>query len=554
MKTGICHIGAIGGGVSWNAVWIALFVAGFGFFFIGMPKYYDDYMYMVHLRPWFASQGIDFPENGGDVFRAGIPWRGICETWFEHYGNDNIRLPNLLIPFFLLFPKWFGSGIMTLLWGWTVVTLLRLTAHGWRYSPLVPVSLALLTFCMPWRDYFGAMDYQFNYIFSAWMASRLLLWTGCGTTAPKTGRVSMWRSAAAGICLGFAVGICHEGISVPVAAGLAAVALCFRSRRQAGTFAAVVGLAAGASLLLSVPGMRYRSSDLVEAQNLIWVFRHLQMDGTALWLYLILAAMTLVRRSKRRQLVSPRQVFISVSTAVSLAILCYCGLAVRRACFWLDFVCIAGAVDLLRINLGRRSRRYGVAGTVVAVPLLAAVYVHLAAVGAAALKLRKLHAEVISAYVGNPESNMFGDIETLREQSLLTGYMPDFRFYATGMFNVRWYYGFGEPYWNCCEVIFPSVFRYIDSTSGTPASADGKIRKAGNLYFARSEDLPIDTSEDMNVSLWMDFGKGYVHVLSGAYPFRSEKDGREYVWIIPGTDWYVTHFKKVRGMRVSQSP
>ena len=62
---------------SWNAVWIALFVAGFGFFFIGMPKYYDDYMYMVHLRPWFASQGIDFPENGGDVFRAGIPWRGI---------------------------------------------------------------------------------------------------------------------------------------------------------------------------------------------------------------------------------------------------------------------------------------------------------------------------------------------------------------------------------------------------------------------------------------------------------------------------------------------
>lgn len=539
---------------SWNAVWIALFVAGFGFFFIGMPKYYDDYMYMVHLRPWFASQGIDFPENGGDVFRAGIPWGGILDTWREHYGDDNIRLPNLLIPFFLLFPKWVGSGIMTLLWGWTVMTLLRLTVRDWRHSPLVPVSLALLTFCMPWRDYFGAMDYQFNYIFSAWMASRLLLWSGCGKTAPKAGRAGIWRRVVTGVCLGFVVGICHEGISVPVAVGLATVALCFRSRREAGTFAAVAGLAAGAALLLSVPGMRHRSAELVEAQSLMWVFRNLHVEGTALWLYLALAAVTLIRRSKRRQLVSPGQVFLSVNIAVSLAILCYCGLAVRRACFWLDFVCIAGTVDLLRINLGTRARRYDAAGIALAVALLAAVYVHLAAVGVAALKLRKLHAEVIREYVENPEGNMFGDIQTLRELSPLTGYMPDYRFHVTGMFNVRWYYGFGEGYWNGCEIIFPSRLRYIDAVAGEPVPGDGKIRKAGNFYFARSEDLPLDIAKDMSVSLWMDFGKGYVHVLSGAYPFRSEKDGREYVWIIPGTDWYVTHFKKVRGIRVSQSP
>ena len=132
-----------------NTVLWLMTVAGMGVFFIGMPKYYDDYMYMVHLRPWFASQGIDFPENGGNVVRAGIPWGGILDTWREHYGDDNIRLPNLLIPFFLLFPKWVGSGIMTLLWGWTVMTLLRLTVRDWRHSPLVPVSLALLTFCMP---------------------------------------------------------------------------------------------------------------------------------------------------------------------------------------------------------------------------------------------------------------------------------------------------------------------------------------------------------------------------------------------------------------------
>lgn len=63
----------------WNGLWLLLFFIGTGIFFIGMPKYCDDYWYMFHLQPWFESQGIDVP-SGGDIFRFGIPWEDIYQT------------------------------------------------------------------------------------------------------------------------------------------------------------------------------------------------------------------------------------------------------------------------------------------------------------------------------------------------------------------------------------------------------------------------------------------------------------------------------------------
>ena len=151
-------------GLTWNCLWIFLFMVGFGVFFIGMPKFMDDYWYMMHLRPWFESQGIVYPENGGNIFKAGIPWEAILDTWYEHYEEDNIRLGNLVAPILLLFPKWIGSGICLACLVYSIIVGLGLTGIDWRNSRLVPVALFLCTFFMPWRDHLGALDYQLNYI------------------------------------------------------------------------------------------------------------------------------------------------------------------------------------------------------------------------------------------------------------------------------------------------------------------------------------------------------------------------------------------------------
>ena len=200
----------------WNGLWILLFLVGMGFFFIGMPKYYDDYWYMWHLYPWFETQGILYPENGGNIFSAGIPWQGIFDTWVEHYNEDNIRLPNMLVPVFLLFPKWIGSGLMVLLSGWTIVLVLKVSNIDWHKSPLVPPVIFYWMFMMPWRDYFGALDYQFNYILSSWVA--LILLTFLHPDGRCAGK-SEWNLKCAGVfLLAFITGICHEGIGVPFAA------------------------------------------------------------------------------------------------------------------------------------------------------------------------------------------------------------------------------------------------------------------------------------------------------------------------------------------------
>lgn len=537
--------------ICWNSLWLLLYVAGFGVFFIGMPKYYDDYMYMVHLRPWFAEQGVVFPENGGDIFSHGIPWRAIFDTWVEHYKEDNIRIPNLMITFFLMFPKWFGSGIMTVLWGCTVVAGLRLAGVDWRRSPLLPVAMLMWMFFMPWRDYFGAMDYQFNYVLSSWIALRLLVWSRGFECEAETKRRGGILNFCAGLAFGLLAGMCHEGISVPVAAGLSVLLLCHRSVRDARIYGAVCGLLAGAALLLSVPGMIYRSDELVQSQDLMWVLSNLKMDGVTLWIFLTLLPITCVRTGWRSLMTDRMTLFVVVNILVSTAILCYSGI-LRRGCFWLDFISVVGVIRLLHLGFGRWSAQYRMSGVILAVPLLASVYVHQIAVGYWSLKLRQLQKEVLRAYVGNPDGYMFGDVRTLSQMPLLCGYLPDSRFAYSAMFNVRWYYDFGEWFWPCNEVIFPSEFRYVDGTQGTPVAGDGRIREISGMYYAPLESVNGGKiPEGGYVSVWMDFGKGYVHVLTGANVFRSERDGSEYVWLVPGLDWYVSHFKTVRGIRLT---
>lgn len=54
---------------------------------------------------------------------------------------------------------------------------------------------------------------------------------------------------------------------------------------------------------------------------------------------------------------------------------------------------------------------------------------------------------------------------------------------------------------------------------------------------------------DEQIDVYLDFGKGYTRAGAYGLVFTSKKDGRKYVWIKPKLDWYVTYFKKLKGMR-----
>ncbi len=156
----------------WGWVLTGLYMAGFMCFFTFMPKCSDDYWYMMFLRPWYAAQGIIDPENGGNIFKAGIPFDAIWETWKNHYDIDNVRLGNLLAPVLLMFPKWLGSGLMGIVWLYVTISAFRVAGIEMRNTLIVGVALVLFYFLLPWRVRMGALDYQLNYIPS----SALVLW------------------------------------------------------------------------------------------------------------------------------------------------------------------------------------------------------------------------------------------------------------------------------------------------------------------------------------------------------------------------------------------
>ncbi len=532
----------------WNGLWILLFLVGMGFFFIGMPKYYDDYWYMWHLYPWFETQGILYPENGGNIFSAGIPWQGIFDTWVEHYNEDNIRLPNMLVPVFLLFPKWIGSGLMVLLSGWTIVLVLKVSNIDWHKSPLVPPVIFYWMFMMPWRDYFGALDYQFNYILSSWVA--LILLTFLHPDGRCAGK-SEWNLKCAGVfLLAFITGICHEGIGVPFAAGLAVMPIIYRRWRHPYVFVSIAGIAAGACLLMSVPGMHYRQTELITSQGLPWFFDNAEFDVSGFYLLLVLLTLGAVSIGIKGLMRSGLLVFWCVNCFVAVAICCYSG-RLGRACFWLEVSSLGGILVLLRM-LGRKYfKRYEVWSTITSGVLLAAVYIHIGFVGYYSLEFRKIQRDAIACHISNPKANLFADIRTLPQMPWVCGYLPAYWFNTSATFNMRGFYEFGEKYWRNCETVFPKEFRYIDGTDGEAMPGGSAVRELSGFYYA-----PLDSvyggviPENDNVELLIDFGKGYTGVGTLAHQFKSEKDGRRYVWLVPHLDWYVSHFKKIKAVKV----
>lgn len=42
--------------------------------FIIMPKYGDDYWFMLQFKTWFESQGIQYPEQGSNYIASYMEW------------------------------------------------------------------------------------------------------------------------------------------------------------------------------------------------------------------------------------------------------------------------------------------------------------------------------------------------------------------------------------------------------------------------------------------------------------------------------------------------
>lgn len=148
----------------------------FGAYFIISPKFGDDFWYMEAFRGWFERQGVFYPENGGNIFAAGFPWEELKYCWKYHWLYDNMRFCNMAVAFFILFPKWVGSGIVSIFWAMAMIGCAFLGLRENRGIGPLLIMLAMLIVLLPWYDGMGSEVYQFNYVATSGMALILLLW------------------------------------------------------------------------------------------------------------------------------------------------------------------------------------------------------------------------------------------------------------------------------------------------------------------------------------------------------------------------------------------
>ncbi len=536
----------------WNYLWILLFAIGTGFFLIGMPKQVDDYSFMSYLKPWFDSQGIIFPENGGNVFKYGIPFHCIQDMMNESWKIDNIRLSNFLATILLIFPKWVGSGLMLLLFMLTIRTGFRLAGIKAANSPLVPLALVMWNFLLPWEDNFGSLDFQMNYILPTWLGLTLLY-----RLRPEASRSAL--DTLLNILLATAMGATHEGSGFAFALGLAALFICRRKWCRLDVAASIVIIILAAIFLLSAPGMIKRSDGAMQLFSLnrpLHFWKDLLIfDVFPYTLFISSALAALIIMPKRLRRHSDLYIFTFASATAAIAIK-ICSGAMPRMLFWPNATSIVAATGLLLLLSESKLNHYNRLTAILSACLLIPLFTNLGFVSYYSLKCRNTMKMLLKRRVADPDVYNFGDTCMLGQIPAICGNRPGNTFATTAMLGTDFYYNTCDYEEERTWFILPRDLQYATPTSGKDMLTGQGTRRIGNTFF-----MPYDeklyklhyTGVPWNpcpIHIYIDYGDGPERRRASLYRFRSEADGKFYLWCFIRQNWYTSNFKKIRSFTI----
>lgn len=559
MKTSVKDI--ISRYLSWNMLWFVLFGAGMGLYLVGMPKTTDDYWYMNHLQGWYAEQGVFYPENGGNVFKYGFPLDAIVEIWKDHWKDDNIRLGNLMAPFLLLGPKWLWSSLTVIMWMMAIYLLGKFAGVDMRRSPLVVVLLAMLSFYMPWSEQFGGLVFQINYLATTLLSAILLIEFFKGKAASDMPALAML------FLLGFVTGWWHEGFGVPICMGAVAVLLLYRKYRNKRSAAVILGLLTGILIMVFTPGMQNRTRAYLQHIGLRWLdisgFIYVWSPGC---IALFSGALAGIKVGFKRVWNDPKAAFLLVSGLVSLGIMLITINRLRGA-WWYYITAVVCTVYFIRTGFGRFWSRYSLRNGVIVVPLLVLCLVYWGSVGYAVMNMREDIEQGFYEGLEHPEKSRFCRYASVSDLPLMSGYLPlvwkDYEeLYDIPLLWVRKelpntdYYTYGAKDFSRGGI--PEGLRYVTSESGCEIEGNRGIRIFKGSLFMKPAQADIKLMEE-NRDLFsvyrtrVGFGKGYGIAEVHGILFRSEGDGKLYMYLRPRFDWYVSHFKKLQHMDIIEN-
>lgn len=526
-----------------NLILLLLVSAGMGIFLIGMPKYADDLWYLVRMRPWFESQGVWYPTDGGNFFTAGIPWREIVDTIREHLAYDNARVCNMVVIIFLLMPKWIGSGIALLAWIGAMYFSFGLAGVNWSRSRLVIPALAMWSLMMPWSQQMGALDYQFNYLVS----SGLMLWF---LRSMQTGAMRRWPGSVL-FAVVFFIAIWHEGFALPVLTGLIAVGVLdqklFRSKEM---IIIVSGLFLGLIWFLIAPSTGIRFVREVSWHNFdIADIGKAFLSHPAYLIFMALIIGLIIRHRAFNKIVGRNILFWGIG-GLTVIILQMFVTHTRRTGWWADIAGIIGVIYLLRVYWGRILKKYVLIRRGLLISLVSVCIAYWSVVDILTIRISTQSREWTRQFLFERKNTIFSDVLTLADMPVFCLYTPDAGLYHSVFWLARHYHYYGKI---GVMTIIPERLRYIDDRCGRKIEGDGNVRDIDGILVAKGE---YEFCDEIHASV--RYSNGVVRSREyRVYTFESEADGRQYHYLYPEPDLIGDHsgeIEEIKIMKVLPSP
>lgn len=518
-----------------NTILFALTTVAMGVFFIGMPRYVDDFWYSTYIKSW--HDGLQYTHW----------WQPVIDTIKYHVTFDTARLSNIVYAPFLLLPKWVGSLPIALLTFPTLMLMMRLASVSWRRSPLGAVLVLLFGFGLPWYDSIGSECYQFNYV----VPMALGLWIAAA--ALRLIKSPRWLLVSGGIILG----MWHEGFAIPVACGLTAAAvMCPRGTDRRTLIIAVAAIGTGLLWIVLSPSLENRMGQV----NIQYRRPPLKLITFILMqrpLFLVTCAMLVIaaiRRASRRLLYTSAVIFLVVSALASLTI-CYFTIAASRAAWWTDTATLPLCLILLRLFFPRITETYTRSSLLCAAPCVALAAAHYAAVDYYSLKADRAMRRITEEHLANPDKAVFTDFPDELHAPIICFQMPDFTIF-TGEFSRKTFDWYHHSYDEHHLRIVPQALRLMTADSGTEVPGGTGIRMVDGHLVIPCELCPDDIhTHDIydGYTLTIDFGHRVregtkvIHTV-----FTSEADGRCYVYLYPWRcvpDIWLGEIKSITNLR-----
>lgn len=332
-----------------------------------------------------------------------LSWQGFAANLDYLYHTDNVRLPNLVLPFVLIGLSKTGQAILVA----ALVTALilevsKLVSNRLHTATVAAAWLLVAIFC-PWRGATITTDIAMN-VFPPAVFNLLFLIILSAPRRTMSSRIVMVAVALAACTM-------HEGWSVPMFAGLSALVFYRKFRVPAEVWVSLAIYAAGCVWLMTAPGMMQRTQNVVAASFDAKLFVTIAMPSVMAFCALGYAAF---RRDLRHFLIG-NATFLTLTVAwcASIAINIYNRSLNTNAVWISDIMSIVIVLAIARkvvgrLTEGKESTEVKRAATVLAFAIPVAFYANVLRVQHG---IYKQNSRIEAALEASATGTVFADVD-----------------------------------------------------------------------------------------------------------------------------------------------